>query len=311
MPFTKRAVRDISYTTMPKLSFEALQSSIAAVSEDTLISKTVVPVYTKLKEEKPVQIPVITLTSKNVVVLRGPVTQESAHKLKMDILKLSNDLPDSAHIYLVLDTPGGSIGAGLSLIEVIHSIPQQVHSVTLFSASMGFQIVQSLENRYITSEGTLMSHRAKLGGVGGEVPGELIVRLNHFIRKLNRMDTVAAKRAGMKLEDYQDLIADEYWVDGEDAVKAQMADVVVAIRCSKRLIKQIDNVVVSGFLGTATLKFSKCPLLTDPMDVGYDFSTSNTKDKTKFKTFVESYYKNRTPYVKNYIKSGKYKLFIK
>lgn len=314
MPFAKQLtkVRDVGFEYVDVPSFIPLvENKIAKAMDETLISETPVPVFTKLKKEIPPQLPVITLTSGNMLVLRGPVTEESMNKLKYQLLKKSQKLPKAAHIYLVLDTPGGSVPAGLSFIDVVKAVPQKVHTITLFAASMGFQIVQNLNNRYITPNGTLMSHRAKISGIGGELPGELIVRLNHILRSLKRMDEIAARRAGMTLKDYRELIRDEYWVDGFEAVSHKMADREVLLKCSEALINDSEDVEIRTFFGTAKLEFSKCPLLSAPIDASYNFTTNNTNYQNLTRKFVEDYYSNREQYVKTYIKSGTYKSFVK
>jgi ATP-dependent protease ClpP protease subunit len=47
-------------------------------------------------------------------------------------------------IYLFLNTPGGSIQTGLEIIESLKGLDRPVSTVTLFAASMGFQIAQNL-----------------------------------------------------------------------------------------------------------------------------------------------------------------------
>lgn len=96
----------------------------------------------------------ITLNSDNFVALRDAVTWSSISKLQQDLLSLSAKLDDDEPIYLVLDTPGGSVMAGQRFIETVKGIPQPVHAVVLFAASMGFQITQAVDNRYNTKEDT-------------------------------------------------------------------------------------------------------------------------------------------------------------
>ena len=314
MPVAKQfTFTDVGYDMKDITSLvPSIINTEAKVSDSELISKTPVPIFTKIKRSKSKRIPVITLTSGNMLILRGPVTSASINKLKYQLLKKSINLPKSAHIYLVLDTPGGSVDAGLDFIDVVKAVPQKVHTITLFAASMGFQIAQNLNNRYITPTGTLMSHRAKIGGIGGELPGELIVRLNHALIGLKRMDKIAAKRVGMTLKNYRELIRDEYWVDGFKAVSHKMADRQILVKCSKSLINGTEQVSIRSFFGTVKLKFSKCPLLRSPLDTSYNFKRTNTKQQTvDLRKFSEDFYTNRRKYVEEYIKTNKFMSFVK
>ena len=125
------------------------------------------------------------------------------------------------------------------------------------------------------------------------------------------MDQIAADRVGMTLKDYRLLIRDEYWIDGFEAVKDQMADRKVLLKCSKEMLKSRDVVKVRGFLGSAALTFSKCPLLTAPIGVGYNFKTKNVKSQRAFRRFVEDYYKRRKLYVDKYITTNKFLNYVK
>lgn len=303
----------MGYETLELPTLSAIQNTISEAVEDQLITAVPVPVYTEIKEEEdPKKIPLVLLTKTNMLMFRGPVTAKSMNELKNKLIKLSHKLPSRAHIYLVLDTPGGGINAGMSFIDVAKAIPQKVHTITLFAASMGFQIAQNLDNRYITPSGTLMSHRAYISGFEGEIPGEGIIRLNHLLALLKRMDTIAARRVGMTFKDYRELVRDEYWVDGDQAVAQKAADRTILLKCSKDLASGTEEVEVKNMFGSATLTFSKCPLMTAPLKIAYNYNQPvSAAYKIKFQRYVEGYYENRRGFVRKYITTGEFKNYIK
>lgn len=151
----------------------------------------------------------IILEKKNMLVFRGPVTAKSVAEAQAKLLKMSYKLKRSDVIYLVLDTPGGSVFSGMEFIDHLRAVPQKIQTVTLFAASMGFQIVQNMDKRYITRSGTLMSHRAR-GGIQGQFDGELETRYRMVKRAINYLDAIASKRMDLSLKDYRKLIKDEY-----------------------------------------------------------------------------------------------------
>jgi ATP-dependent protease ClpP protease subunit len=209
----------------------------------------------------------LKLTAENTLVWRGPVTALKAAEMQIQLLDLSHRLPAGSTVYLVLDTPGGDVDAGIQFIGFTKGLPLKIKTVTVFAASMGFQIVQGLDERLIVPTGTLMSHRAYFSGVRGEVPGEMITRLTYWIKQLTRLDMIAASRMGLKLGDYQDLIRDEYWVDGADAVADKAADRVVLARCDESFQGTVDE-VVGEFLNVPVMgTFSKCPLISAPLKI--------------------------------------------
>lgn len=213
----------------------------------------------------------IVLTQDNSVTLDGVFTPELTAKVIEKARELDSRLPSGDPIYLVLDTPGGSIDAGLELIENLKNLNRPVHTISLFSASMGFQTVQGLGERYITSNGTLMSHKAK-GGFEGEFPGQVDSRYTYYLKRVTRMDERAVMRTKGKftLTTYRALIQNEYWCDGQDCVDEGFADKIVTPSCDKSL-EGTRNVLVGRemyqqHLLEMVVTKSKCPVVTGVLD---------------------------------------------
>ena len=208
----------------------------------------------------------ITLTKNNSVVFNQPFTGLYVAKKIMEIFKKA---PSSDKIYLVLDTPGGSVSDGLRFIDTIKALKIPVHTITLSAASMGYQVVQQLGTRYITASGTLMSHRGAISGLSGQVPGELDARLNLIHQVLSDMNKAAAKRIGIPLKDYEASIVNELWSFGAEAVRTGQADQVANVQCNKELIEEEIVEEVATPFGIINVVFSACPLLPAPIDIKF------------------------------------------
>lgn len=212
----------------------------------------------------------IVLTNDNLVILNDVVTDESVSKLIGEIKKLDASLQSGYPIYLFLYTPGGSIQAGLELMEFVKGVNRPINTVTLFAASMGFQIVQNLGSRYVLEHGILMSHKAS-GGFQGEFGGEtsqLDSRYGLWLRRLRTMDEKTVERTEGKktLKQYQSEYDNELWLNGAEAVANGYADEVVSVKCSELLSgERIEYVKYFGT--TMQVIFDKCPLRTAPISV--------------------------------------------
>ena len=169
-------------------------------------------------------------------------------------------------INIVLYTPGGSIVAGQLFFDTLNALPCTFNTVTIFSASMGYQTVQNLGKRYIIPSGVLMSHRASVNGLSGELGGELDSIIGLIKDNVREMEIVASSRIGITLENYQEAISDELWLTGSQAVKQNHADELVLIRCDKSLSGTFTR-IVNTFFGPLEVEFSKCPLITAPVNV--------------------------------------------
>lgn len=169
-------------------------------------------------------------------------------------------------LYLVLDSPGGSVMDGLDLIRVMSNLPCKVETVSIEAISMAFQIVQASSYRYMATLGTQMSHRAALGGIGGQLDGELESRLAYIKAIINSLDVKASQRIGISLEDYKAKIVNEWWLFGEQAIEQGTADEMAEIHCSDDLIADQYVELSFSFFGMSKKTYSSCPLLRNPVD---------------------------------------------
>lgn len=212
----------------------------------------------------------ITLTKDNTLAINDVFYGETVAQIIKQAKDLDARVQSTDPIYLVISSPGGSIEAGLELIENLSSLKRPVHTITIFSASMGFQTVQGLGDRLILKNGTLMSHRAQ-GFFYGEFPGQLNTRLAHYTKRVTRMDELAVKRSNGKLtlESYHKLIEPEYWADGQDAVELGLADKVVTATCDKSLVGTtvvpVIQLVMSGHAVELKAEYDNCPLNTNAL----------------------------------------------
>ena len=209
----------------------------------------------------------IVLTDNNSYAFTGPVTSESVTHAQLNILSKIALLKSNEPFYLVLDTPGGSVISGLQLIDTLKSLNRPIHTITIFAASMGYQIAQELGTRYIIPSGTLMSHRGAVNGMSGQIPGELNSRIAFLGGLLNEMNVRAAARIGVSVKSYQDSIVNELWSFGQNAVNTRQEVKVVTVVCAKELLSSTYEKEVSTFFGSANLVFSKCPLISAPIAV--------------------------------------------
>lgn len=265
----------------------------------------------------------VTLTADNLVVLADEVNEETIGKVidqarKADAAK--NQLRFSAKrapLYLFLNTPGGSIQSGLELIEALQGLQRPIHTVSLFSASMGFQIVQSLGDRLVLRNGVLMSHNAYgqfSGAFGGLRPGQVDSRYNLWLSRMTALDNQTVKRTKGKqtLESYQKSYDHELWLDGPQSVAEGYADKIVQIKCDESLDGVNTNTMY--FFGLKiTYDTDKCPLNAAPTNIKIVKPTKEddkdkkegekTKEKEKKKdeeNFDEFYPDARAKFLENY-----------
>jgi ATP-dependent Clp protease, protease subunit len=214
----------------------------------------------------------VVLSKDNMLVLSGEVNGDSVGSLILKAKELNRGYhPTNAPIYLFLNTPGGGIQAGLEFIEAVNGMGRPVNTVTLFAASMGFQIAQNLGDRLVLRNGILMSHRAQgefSGYFGGQRPSQMDARYGLWLSRITELDEQTVKRTNGKqtLESYQKAYANELWLTGQQAVDGGYADRIVSLRCDSSL----DGVTTHQveFMGiTIQYDLDNCPINTSPSNV--------------------------------------------
>lgn len=244
----------------------------------SLITTFAVVIAPLLSKSKSSNTEKIILTSDNLIVLNDEINGETvasviAKAKSLDSGMLSGlGLKKKDPIYLYLRTPGGDIQAGIEMIEALKGLDRPVHTITVFSASMGFQTVQQLGKRYILNNGALMSHRARggfSGEFGGQKPSQIDSRKNFWEQRINEMDqtTVSRTKGKQTLESYQKAYVSELWLTGSQAVEQGYADSVVNVQCDSSLRGVTTHEL--NYLGLINIQYDldNCPLNSTPMNV--------------------------------------------
>lgn len=221
----------------------------------------------------------VVLSSSNVLILNSEVNGESTSAIIAGAKKLDNALnagigkivTNNKPLYLFLNTPGGSIQSGLELIEALKGIGRPVNTITLFAASMGFQIAQNLDERLILKNGVLMSHHAAgefVGSFGGIQPSQVDNRYKLWLDRVRELDEQTVKRTNGK-QTYESYIKEydkEMWLTGTKSVEEGYADRIVAVKCDSTLSGATTK--HANFLGfDIAYDLDNCPLNTSPMNV--------------------------------------------
>lgn len=204
----------------------------------------------------------IELTESNFVLIRNEINEQTVSKAQVELSKKVLQRGTGTYtIYLVLDSPGGSITSGLDFIEFAKTI-KNVETVTLFAASMASAIVEALPGkRNILSTGIMMFHRAR-GGVSGQFEsGELEARLDFYKTMVREMEKTNASRVGLSLEAYKSKVLNEWWIMGSDSIKTKVSDEIVTISCTPKVV-DAKSIEVFEFMGMEMeVEFSACPLI--------------------------------------------------
>lgn len=150
-------------------------------------------------------------------------------------INLMNDT-SSDPIYIVIDSPGGSVLDGAVLLSAMQASKAPVHTICYgMCASMAAVILEYGDIRYATDRSVIMFHPATTGARGDV---DRIVSLAGFLQRyLKKIDLYIAARIGIPYEEFKNKASIEWWIDAEDGIEANVVDQLVYVRIGEELIK--------------------------------------------------------------------------
>jgi len=168
----------------------------------------------------------LTLNAARTITLMGPVDPSSAGL----VVKALRTMQGSKEpVYLLLNSPGGSVLDGAMVISAMEASNAPVYTVcTQMCASMAFVIHQYGVKRLAVDRSILMAHPAS-GSAGPGQINNMLSLLKTIVRYIDKTDAHIAKRAGLDLAAFHALIAHELWLDAEDATARKFNDEIVFI----------------------------------------------------------------------------------
>ena len=167
------------------------------------------------------------LLSERIVVLGDEVTDESANRVVSQLLVLSSDDPDS-DISLFVNSPGGSVLAGLAVYDVMQLVPNDVATVAVgLAASMG-QILLcggTAGKRFALPHAQVLMHEGS-AGFGGSV-ADVEIQAEHLRGTLDRMRSVISRHTGRSMDQITTDVGRDRWFDAGEARDYGFVDHVV------------------------------------------------------------------------------------
>jgi ATP-dependent Clp protease protease subunit len=168
------------------------------------------------------------LLKDRIILLNGPVTDDSAGAIIAQLLFLSNDDPKT-DIQFYINSPGGSVSAGFGIVDTMHHLRCDVATTCIgMAASMGSFLLSAgtKGKRSVLPNSQVMLHQPLIGGVLQGQATDLGIEAKHMLRLRDRLYNMMAEYTG---KDYDTIKRDfdrNKWLFAEEAVEYGCADKV-------------------------------------------------------------------------------------
>ena len=166
------------------------------------------------------------LLKERIIFVSGEVRDEMANLIVAQLLFLEAE-DQNKDITLYVNSPGGSVSAGMSIIDTMHHIKPDVATVCMgMAASMGSMILSqgTKGKRYMLPNAEVMIHQPS-GGAYGQAT-DIDITAKHIIKTRERLNKMMAKATGQKMAKIEADMERDFWMDAEESKKYGIVDKV-------------------------------------------------------------------------------------
>ena len=170
------------------------------------------------------------LLNDRIIMLSDEVNDTTASLVTAQLLYLEGQDPDK-DIHLYINSPGGSISAGMMIYDTMQYIKCDVSTICVgLAASMGsFLLAAGAKGkRYALPNSEIMIHQP-LGGAKGQA-SDIKIQADHILYIRGRMNSMLAEMTGQPIEVIERDTDRDNWMTADEAVRYGIVDKVVAKR---------------------------------------------------------------------------------
>ena len=170
------------------------------------------------------------LLKERVIFLVGEVNDQTANLVVAQLLFLESENPDK-DISLYINSPGGSVTAGMSIYDTMQFIKPNVSTMCLgFAASMGaFLLAAGAKGkRHSLPNSKIMIHQV-LGGTHGQAT-DIEIHARDILRTKEQLNRILAERTGQSYEKVVQDTERDYFMTADEAKDYGIVDQVIANR---------------------------------------------------------------------------------
>ncbi len=170
------------------------------------------------------------LLNERIIFLADEVNDVTASLVVAQLLYLESEDPD-ADISLYINSPGGSVSAGLAIYDTMNFIKCDVSTICIgMAASMGAFLLSSgaKGKRLALPNSEIMIHQP-LGGAQGQAT-DIKIQADHILRTRERLNSILSKNTGKPIEMIAADTERDNWLTADAALEYGLIDKVIEHR---------------------------------------------------------------------------------
>ena len=170
------------------------------------------------------------LLNERIIFLGTPVTEDIANLIVAQLIHLESEDPDK-DISMYINSPGGSVYAGLAIYDTMQYIKPDVQTICVgIAMSMGALLLGggAAGKRMATPNSKILIHQVS-GGFSGQAT-DIEIHAREIIDIRRRLDEIIAKHTGQDIDRVKGDTERDYFMSAEEAVEYNIVDRVIENR---------------------------------------------------------------------------------
>ena len=166
------------------------------------------------------------LLKDNIILLDGEITDTKANIIVGELLYLSSQ--NTNDIYMYINSPGGSVTAGMAIYDTMNFIPNDVCTICVgMCASMAAFLLSSgtKGKRYALKNNEVMIHQP-LGGASGQAT-EIQIAAERILKLKDNLNRLLSSNTGQSLSKIKKDTERDYFMDSSEAKKYGIIDEIL------------------------------------------------------------------------------------
>lgn len=190
---------------------------IPTVIEKTHAGERAYDIYSRLLKER-------------IIFIGGPISADLSNSVVAQLLHLEQE-DNEKDITIYVNSPGGSVDAGMAMIDTMNFIKPDVSTICVgMAASMGAMILSqgTKGKRYVLPNSRIMIHQP-MSGVEGQA-SDIAITAEQILKIKKNLIDMMVKATGQKKEKVEKDMDRDFWLDANDAKKYGIVDGIITKR---------------------------------------------------------------------------------
>lgn len=169
------------------------------------------------------------LLKDRIVMVQGAVEDGMANAIVAQLLFL--DAQNHDDIYMYINTPGGSVSAGLAIVDTMNFIKSDVQTIVMgVAASMGTIIASSgaKGKRSMLPNAEYMIHQPMGGTGGGTQQTDMTIAAEHLLKTRHNLERILADNSGQPLDKVHADAERDNWMSAQETLDYGFIDTIMS-----------------------------------------------------------------------------------